>query len=85
MRRIPIPAPPRATTTPCSADNGPSHVIVADLYLGVVGPDSDPGTLQDVDASADNFSNINDEDGLEFPPSIDTNTTEVLGAGAGHQ
>ena len=74
-----MPALPRATTTPRSSDNGPSHVIVNGLYLGVVAPDSDPGTLQDLDATCGQLrSNINDEDGVEFLPSVDTDTTEVL-------
>ena len=37
-----------------SNDNGPNHVIVSGLSLGSIAPDADPGTLQDVNASADN-------------------------------
>ncbi|HSN77113.1 MAG TPA: SdrD B-like domain-containing protein [Anaerolineae bacterium] len=60
-----------------ASDGGPSHVIVSGLVLGSIAPDADPGTLQDVDALADDSAGIDDEDGVETLPSIDVTTTSV--------
>ncbi len=60
------------------ADGGPGHLIVDDLYLGSRWPDLEFGTLQNVDATADDLDNIpSDEDGLLVLPAISTQTTSV--------
>ena len=60
-----------------AADNGPSHVIIPNLYLGRQGPDNDTGALQNVDADADDKANIDDEDGVAVLPIITTATGAV--------
>jgi hypothetical protein len=63
-----------------AGDNGPSHVIVANLQLGVNAPDADSGTLQDAAATADDTSNTgsaDDEDGVIALPTILTTSTSV--------
>jgi hypothetical protein len=60
-----------------AADGGPSHVIVNNLRLGLVAPDGDNGTLQNVDATADDTTNIDDEDGVTTLPVITNNSTSV--------
>ena len=59
------------------ADSGPYHVIVSGLNLGNVAPDADPATLQNVGATDDNATNINDEDGISTLPVVNTGTTSV--------
>ena len=67
-----------------AADDGPQHVIVANLRLGVAAttnaPDADPGTLQNVAATADDTSNTgaaDDEDGVTTLPTITSVSTSV--------
>ncbi|MCO5183272.1 MAG: carboxypeptidase regulatory-like domain-containing protein [Anaerolineae bacterium] len=60
-----------------AADNGPSHTITANLYLGSVVADADSGTLQNAAASADDNDNTDDEDGLPVLPAITTASTSV--------
>ncbi len=60
------------------SDNGPYHVIVSGLNLGNIAPDSDPATLQDSLATADNTTNVDDEDGISVIPPILTNSTLIL-------
>ena len=63
-----------------AADGGPSHVIVANLKLGVNAPDADSGTLQNVAATADDTSDtgsVDDEDGVTTLPTILTTSTSV--------
>ncbi len=55
-----------------AADDGPSHVIIPNLYLGRRGPDNDNGTLQNAGASADDAAGVDDEDGLVNLPVITT-------------
>jgi hypothetical protein len=62
------------------SDNGPSHAIVANLRLGVNGPDADNGTLQNGAATADDTSNTgsaDDEDGVTTLPSVSTISASV--------
>ena len=62
------------------SDNGPRHVIVANLKLGANAPDADNGTLQNAAANADDTSNTgsaDDEDGVATLPTITTATTSV--------
>jgi hypothetical protein len=59
------------------ADNGPSHLIVANLRLGGVNPDADSGTLQNAAADADDTTNTDDEEGVGSIPPISTATTSV--------
>jgi hypothetical protein len=59
------------------ADNGPSHLIVANLRLGVNNPDADSGALQNANADADDLNNTDDEDGVGAIPAINTTTTSV--------
>jgi uncharacterized repeat protein (TIGR01451 family) len=61
-------------------DSGPSHAIVANLRLGVNGPDADNGTLQNGAATADDTSNTgsaDDEDGVTTLPSVSTISASV--------
>ena len=58
-------------------DNGPNHVIVGGLSLGSIPPDADPGTLQDIDASADNADNVDDEDGVAVLPEVTVGSASV--------
>ncbi|MCB9129702.1 MAG: hypothetical protein H6647_02075 [Anaerolineales bacterium] len=58
-------------------DNGPYHVIVTGLSLGNVAPDADPATLQDVPATSDDLSNIDDEDSIATLPVITTGFTSL--------
>lgn len=44
-------------------DSGPNHVIVSTLRLGAAAPDADDGSLQAVDAAADDITIGDDEDG----------------------
>ena len=63
-----------------SSDNGPSHVIVANLKLGANAPDADNGTLQNAAATADDTSNTgsaDDEDGVTTLPAITPASTSV--------
>ena len=60
-----------------ATDNGPSHVIVSGLQLGVNAPDADAGTLQDAAATADDTNNTDDEDGVTTLPGITTASTSV--------
>ena len=60
-----------------AADNGPSHTITANLYLGSVVADADSGTAQNAAASADDNDNTDDEDGLPVLPAITTASTSV--------
>ena len=66
-------------------DNGPNHVIVGGLSLGSIPPDADPGTLQDIDASADNTDNVNDEDGVAVSPGGDSRFRQRCLDGPGGQ
>ncbi len=50
-------------------DNGPRHMIVSGLTLGPV-IDGDSGLLQDATATADDLTNLNDEDGLVNPSDL---------------
>jgi hypothetical protein len=63
-------APGNYETT--AVDNGPSHVIIPDLYLGRQAPDADPGTLQNTNADADDATGADDEDGIAILPVITT-------------
>ena len=61
-----------------AADNGPNHTIVANLQLGLVAPDADPGTLQDAPATADDTTGTpDDEDGVTTLPTVTTTSTTV--------
>ncbi len=60
-----------------AADGGPRHVIVDNLRLGAVAPDGDNGTLQNVDANADDLTNIDDEDGVTALPVVTNRSTSV--------
>ena len=55
-----------------AADNGPSHVVSAGLYLGREMPDSDSGALQNPDSNADDATGVDDEDGIAVLPVITT-------------
>jgi hypothetical protein len=59
------------------ADNGPNHLIVPNLRLGVTAPDGDPGTLQNAAATADDLNNIDDEDGVTTLPAVTTTSSSV--------
>ena len=63
-------APGNYQTT--AADNGPSHVIIPNLYLGRQAPESDNGGLQNASASADDAAGLDDEDGVVVLPVITT-------------
>ena len=52
-------------------------MIVSGLNLGNVAPDADPATLQNVGATDDNATNINDEEGISTLPVVNTGTTSV--------
>ena len=57
-----------------TADNGgASHLIDSSLKIGSL-TDADSGTLQNVDANADNITDANDEDGVIFNSGLDVNT-----------
>ncbi|MFO1430474.1 MAG: GEVED domain-containing protein [Candidatus Competibacteraceae bacterium] len=56
-------------------DNGPRHLIGYPVYLGSIAPDGDTGTLQNVSATADNLTGINDEDGIPVLPIIPPNSS----------
>ncbi|PSU70010.1 hypothetical protein C9J22_12495 [Photobacterium phosphoreum] len=65
-----------------AATGGAAHAIVntgATIYLGTIAPDTDDGTLQNSDATADDSnegsSGINDEDAFATPVQIQTNAT----------
>ncbi len=61
-----------------ASDNGPSHVIVPNLRLGVIDPDADSGILQDSTATADDLDGIpDDEDGVTTLPDISNLSTSV--------
>ena len=53
-----------------AADNGPSHVITAGLYLGRIA-DSDDGTLQDDWAGADDGAGMSDDENSLIAPGHD--------------
>jgi hypothetical protein len=60
------------------ADNGPSHLIVPNLRLGVVAPDADSGALQNPNADADDTTGTpDDEDGVTTLPAVSTASTSV--------
>lgn len=71
--------PPDYQTT--ARDGASSHVITKGrpVYLGLVPPDSDDGTLQNSTATGDNLTGTNDEDGIvrKNLPTILTNMTSV--------
>ncbi|PSU15110.1 hypothetical protein CTM97_21920, partial [Photobacterium phosphoreum] len=60
-----------------AATGGASHTLSntgATVYLGTIAPDSDDGTLQNSDATADDISSAtNDEDAFSSPVQIQTN------------
>jgi hypothetical protein len=59
------------------ADGGPNHLITAGLNLGNTAPDKDNGTLQNVNADADDTTGTpDDEDGVTLP-TITTTTTSL--------
>lgn len=63
-------------------DNGPSHLFVDALYLGVHRPDLDWGNQQNADATADDLNSeliplVDDEDGIPTLPAITTQSTSV--------
>ncbi|MCP4954805.1 MAG: hypothetical protein GY919_04200, partial [Photobacterium aquimaris] len=62
-----------------AATGGASHTVPgtgATVYLGTIAPDSDDGTLQNSDATADDISSAtNDEDAFSSPVQIQTNAT----------
>ena len=60
-----------------AADNGPSHAIVANLWLGAVGPDGDEGNLQNSTATADDVMAVDDEEMMVAMPAILTVSTGV--------
>ena len=61
-----------------ATDNGPSHLIVANLQLGANVPDADDGTLQNTAATADDTTGTpDDEDGVTTLPTILTMSTSV--------
>lgn len=53
-----------------ASDNGPRHLVVPMLRLGANAPDADPGTLQNGEATADDTSSADDEDGLATLPTV---------------
>ncbi len=55
-----------------ASDNGPSHVVIPNLYLGRQGADSDNGALQNAGADADDTTGLDDEDGVVVLPIITT-------------
>lgn len=58
-----------------STDNGPSHALVSGIQLGV-NIDDDSGTLQNINADADDTTNTpNDEDGVKIGASTLQNQT----------
>ena len=75
-----------------AADNGPSHTIVSEIYMGAT-VDVDDGTLQNAAADADDFDQAlpDDEDGLNNPtvdlvltigaqPRVNVTVTNTTGA-----
>jgi hypothetical protein len=75
---------PGTSTTPPNyntrlADGGPSHTLGEEVYLGLVKPDGDDGTLQNSTATDDNNTATNDEDGIDLKnlPTLLTTTTSV--------
>ena len=54
------------------SDNGPSHVIIPDLYIGRQAGDADSGTYQNINADADDTNGVDDEDGITILPIITT-------------
>ncbi len=59
------------------ADNGPSHLIVANLRLGGVNPDADSGALQNANANADDTTGTDDEEGVSTIPPVSSASTTV--------
>lgn len=60
-----------------STDGGPSHLLVASLRLGTVGPDADDGSLQGTAATADDLDDFDDEDGTTML-SVPTSTAVTI-------
>ena len=65
-----------------NSDNGPRHSYTRGpgrrgAPPGRQAPDGDSGTLQNVDATADDLNNVDDEDGIAVLPQINTSTTAV--------
>ncbi|MEM6353303.1 MAG: GEVED domain-containing protein [Cyanobacteria bacterium P01_D01_bin.14] len=60
-----------------AASNGPSHTIVPDLYIGTA-PDGDSGTLEAIDAEADDEGNLKDEGEVVLSLLTVTDTTYSL-------
>ncbi len=58
-------------------DGGPRHYIEEGLYLGAQGPDLEFGTLQNADATADDLTTFDDEDGIVTLPAISAQSTSV--------
>ncbi len=60
-------------------DNGARHTIVSGSYLGTVRPDADPGTLQSVNAQADDtLFSPDDEDGVVMRSDIAPNSVVLI-------
>ncbi len=60
-----------------AAEDGPRHLIIPTLRLGVNAPDADSGTLQNTEATADDTNGADDEDGVAAQPLITTLSTDV--------
>jgi len=58
-----------------AANNGASHVIIDDLYLGG-SVDADNGTLTNIDATADDDNGSDDENGVTFNETLSKNSTD---------
>jgi uncharacterized repeat protein (TIGR01451 family) len=57
-------------------EGGPSHLIATNLKLGGNAPDADSGTLQDVNALADDANQApDDEDGVTLPTTLRIDST----------
>lgn len=61
-----------------ASDNGPAHLIVPNLRLGVNAPDNDNGGLQNSPATLDDTTlTPDDEDGVGTLPTVTTGSTSV--------
>ena len=63
------------------AQNGPRHLVVGDLYLGAVVPDTEldaPGVAAPPGMDEDDTIGIDDEDGILFSTLFDTSTSITL-------
>jgi uncharacterized repeat protein (TIGR01451 family) len=58
-----------------SADGGAAHIPNSNLKLGTNAPDADTGSLQDINASQDDTTGTDDEDGVTLPPTLTTAST----------